>query len=817
MTRTWQTVVCMMALVFSCTRAAWTSPFCLVPLPPDLAMQRLAPEECLFYYAWNGAATPDAKSKNQTEQLLAEEEIQKFVSAIESELIGLVQKSGQGNPQAQVVTQILPNLLKTLLTRPATIYVSKAGMGPAGVDVGAALVVHTGGDAQKVVAAVAQLEGLLASQLPPNMQFQELTVGTAKLRTLPLPPPAPAVAWGFKKEYFLLAVGQGTVEQIVGKLDGTAPMAGWLQELNKRLPVERPATVGYIDVARILTAAGPFMADPSIGAALEALGLKQVQSIGWISGLDETGMAGKTLVSTQGEPAGLFAALAGKPLAVSDLKPIPRDATLGLAMRLDLADIYNRVFDGLGKVNPQARDEAANSLKETEAKAGLQLLDDLLKPLGDVWCLYSMPQAAPQGGPPQITGTVLSISVRERDKLEATHQKLLALGRQALMENGGKLAIKESKYKGLPVYYVKADGAGTLPVAPAWCLTQDRLVVAIDPNSLKDILSRPSSAASLADRTEVGGWFKGGDGPSLVLYQDTANILRTAYPALQAMVPLAAMGLASQGIQFRVPPLPDLAAIEPHALPSLFVVRRGNKSVLMESHESIPYIGSQSTATSGVAVALLLPAVQAAREAARRTQSTNNLKQIALAFHFFHDKYGQFPTAAFYSAEAKPVLSWRVTLLPFIGEEALYNEFHLQEPWDSEHNKKLIVRMPAVYRNPNLPAAAEGKTNYLGLTGPGGIFDGTNVTKMSDIRDGTSNTILAVEVAADRAVVWTKPDDLAFDVKNPLAGLTGLRPGIFLAALADGSVRAIASTVSPDVIKALFTRAGAEAVPPGAY
>jgi hypothetical protein len=91
MTRTtWQTVLCTVALVFSCTRAAWTSPLCLVPLPPDPAMQRLAPEECLFYYAWNGAAAPDAKSKNQTEQLLAEDEIRKYVSAIESELLGLV-------------------------------------------------------------------------------------------------------------------------------------------------------------------------------------------------------------------------------------------------------------------------------------------------------------------------------------------------------------------------------------------------------------------------------------------------------------------------------------------------------------------------------------------------------------------------------------------------------------------------------------------------------------------------------------------------------------------------------------------------------
>src|SRR5690242_1482226 len=134
MTRpTWKTVFFALALALAGPAligapAAWASPLVLVPLPPDPAMQALVPEECLFYCAWNGAAKPDPKSKNQTEQLLAEEEIRKFVAAIETELIGLVQKSTQGNPQAQPLGQTLPGLVKMLLTRPTAIYVAKAGM-----------------------------------------------------------------------------------------------------------------------------------------------------------------------------------------------------------------------------------------------------------------------------------------------------------------------------------------------------------------------------------------------------------------------------------------------------------------------------------------------------------------------------------------------------------------------------------------------------------------------------------------------------------------------------------------------------------------
>jgi hypothetical protein len=843
---TWKTVLAALVVTGAWTGAVWASPFCLIPLPADPAMERVAPEECLFYYAWNGAATPDAKSKNQTEQLLAEEEIRKFVTAIESELTGLLQRSMQGDPQAQTLAQSLPGVLKTLLTRPATIYVSKVAIGQFGPDVKAGLVVHAGPDAQKVAAAVQQLEGLIAAQLPPQLGLQDLVVGGAKLRTIPLPP---GLAWGFKGEYFLLAIGQGAADDIVGKLDGksTTP-ATWLKKLKEQLPIDRPGHVGYINVAGIIAAALPLAAnpqtgaaDPTVGATLEALGLKQVQSIGWISGLDSTGMAEKTLISTQGEPAGIFAALAGKPLAAADLKAIPRDATYGVALRLDLADIYQRVINGIGKVNEQARNEALAGVQGFEAQAGFQLLTDLFQPLGDTWCIYGMPQAAPAAGatpsaatPPlpgtipspdaspfaglsQVTGVALVVKVRDRQTLEATLQKLLAKARDALAAQGGQTTIKDSKFRGTQVYYLKKDDSQTLPIAPAWCLTDDRLVIAIDPNTLKDYLKRDASSPSLADRPEVSNWFSTSESPSILVYQDMANSLRSAYPALQQVMPLAAMGLASQGI--RVPPLPALSAIEKHALPSLFAVKRTSAGVMLESRESIPYIGSQSTATSGVAIALLLPAVQAAREAARRTQSANNLKQIALGFHNFHDRYGQFPTAVGYNSQGKPVLSWRVYMLPYVDAQALYNEFHLDEPWDSEHNKKLIARMPAVYLNPNLPSASEGKTNYLVLTGEGGLFDVKNLPKPSirDVTDGTSNTILAVEAAADRAVIWTKPDDLPFDPLNPLAGLTGLRPGIFQAAFADGHIQAIKDTVAPEVMKALFTRAGGEAIPVGAY
>ncbi len=222
--------------------------------------------------------------------------------------------------------------------------------------------------------------------------------------------------------------------------------------------------------------------------------------------------------------------------------------------------------------------------------------------------------------------------------------------------------------------------------------------------------------------------------------------------------------------------------------------------------------GDAGVATTGITVALLLPAVQAAREAARRVQSTNNLKQLAVAMITYQDAHKTFPQRASVDKQGRPLLSWRVHLLPYLDQMPLYKQFHLDEPWDSEHNKKLIPRMPATLATPNRPN--DGKTVYLVPVGQGTMFGGDKGMGIAEITDGLSNTIMIVEADADRAVEWTRPDDLAYDPERPLAGLGHVRLNVFLAAFADGSVRTLAIGIDPEVLRALFTAAGSETVDP---
>jgi len=215
-----------------------------------------------------------------------------------------------------------------------------------------------------------------------------------------------------------------------------------------------------------------------------------------------------------------------------------------------------------------------------------------------------------------------------------------------------------------------------------------------------------------------------------------------------------------------------------------------------------------------VLIALLLPAVQAAREAARRAQCTNNLKRIALAMYNYDSEHGNFPPAAAYGADGKPLLSWRVLILPYLEEDSLYRQFHLDEPWDSPHNKPLGDRMPSVFRCPS-ELIPDGLTTYVVVVDPHSIFTGTPPgVSLGAVTDGTANTLTVVEAVSP--VRWSKPEDLSLASSAPALGMGSKHPGGFDAAMADGSVRFIRSStanpISPQELKALVTRDGGERV-----
>jgi Protein of unknown function (DUF1559) len=239
--------------------------------------------------------------------------------------------------------------------------------------------------------------------------------------------------------------------------------------------------------------------------------------------------------------------------------------------------------------------------------------------------------------------------------------------------------------------------------------------------------------------------------------------------------------------------------------------------------------------------ALLLSLCQAGgqeKKDAPKRQSVRNLKQIALAMITYSDVYNKMPPAVYIDqrflgqfgnpmltgeelAKAKgklggktlPLLSWRVALLPFLEEGKLFKEFKLLEPWDSEHNKKLLAKMPKVYA-PVTGKAEPGLTYYQVFVGKEAPFDGTVSPRFpAGFPDGTSNTFLVAE--GGEAVPWTKPQDLPFDGKA-VPKLGGLFPDGFHVGMADGTVRFVPRGAAEKAIRAAITPRGGEAIdPPG--
>jgi hypothetical protein len=209
----------------------------------------------------------------------------------------------------------------------------------------------------------------------------------------------------------------------------------------------------------------------------------------------------------------------------------------------------------------------------------------------------------------------------------------------------------------------------------------------------------------------------------------------------------------------------------------------------------------------GIAAALLLPAVQAAREAARRAQSSNNLKQIALALHNYHDVNGTFPPAVVTDADGQALYSGRVLLLPYMEQAHLYDQFDKTKAWDSPENSVLSKTIIPVFMDPSSANPPAGQTDYLFVTGKGAVFESGKTTKISEITDGTSNTMIVVEVE-NSGINWAEPRDLP--INQPMSLPAGNHPGGNMSAFADGSVRFISKAAAASDIRAAATKDGTE-------
>ena len=201
--------------------------------------------------------------------------------------------------------------------------------------------------------------------------------------------------------------------------------------------------------------------------------------------------------------------------------------------------------------------------------------------------------------------------------------------------------------------------------------------------------------------------------------------------------------------------------------------------------------------------------IAAAGRGVRRVESVNNLKMLGLAIHNYYDKYKQFPAAVLLGPDGKTPYSWRVAILPMLGQQSLYDRYRFDEPWDGPHNRKLLAEMPDEYRDPDAPVDSQNAC-YFALTGPETVFPSEGTIRFAEIMDGTVNTLMFVE--ARRDIPWTKPEDIPYASDKPIPKLGGFTEGGFHASFCSTTVRFLPDSLSETDFRAMATRAGGEEV-----
>lgn len=769
------------------------------PQPHDPFMDGVAPEQCILYSSWAGMAVPSSDSDNETERLLAEPELQDFVKRLEQTIRVSLARAAAGNEQQQLVSQTIPDLMKLLFTQPTTIYISNVGVGPDGPIASGALVVK--GDA-RLSTHLSRIRRLMAegSDEAPD----ELEIRGSKFYRYLLNGPIPPIFVGSHDGYLVVATGDGSVHRLMSRLGKEAPE--WLEEARAALPIERRATLTYVNVSK-LQALGKQFGGPEVEMFIRAAALDDVKSLISTSGLDGDGSLQTIRLNIEKDGRLMELVDSLEPLTDDDFAKIPADAALAKVANVNLGKIFRFVENSAKVVDPQAERMFQQGLEEMSQQLGFNPREDLMEALGNRWAVYTSPDTG------LYTGLVASVEVEDFQKLNRVMFTLLGMA-QATPDFG----ISSQNLDGTTIYSMTFDEE--IPFSPSFVLTEKELLVALYPQPLRAHLTRPA-AKSLASVNKVANALEADAAPAALGYVDTRRVFELAYPFIQGTYSMMCNALRREGVTLEPSMLPSAGSIHRHLDAAVMTVTVRDDGLLIERRQNFP--GGSLGATAAFSLGVSLPAMGAAQDAANRAAASNNLKQIAIAWHNYHDTFRGFPRDS-YDEDGKPLLSWRVHILPYIEQQALYEQFKLDEPWDSEHNIKLIDRIPPVYIAPG--GVNGNKTVYLAPVAEKTIMPPLTEEqrkaadrnkfpvglRIASITDGTSNTIMILEANQESAVPWTKPADYKVDEENPTQGLVGLRRGGFQAALCDGSVQFFSELIDEGLLNGLFTRNGGEIV-----
>jgi hypothetical protein len=787
-------------------------PFFLVPslpigVPPqeaDPLLSRVAPEECLFYFVSNGMGTPDPESKNRTEQMFADPEVQRTIALFRTALQETMAQSDLDPADAKL-------LQGDLITTPMCAVIESVKIDPDAApdtpsdDIQGYILLKTS-DAKNYndffVRQLKKSEAKLVTETIGGETFHRYQYKDS-----------PHIYFGSKGQYLIVGFGKGSVEKLFANARTTEPK--WLTEAREKVTVERLGTFTYVNVAGFLEDVDAVM-PPEVKEYLEISGISSTETLLLSTGLNKTEFESRLLVDTGGKYEGIYKLFDQDPLTEADLAAIPADSLYWGAMNVDLTKGEDTLLDLVATAQHITKAEAKDAINEQMEGAGLNLSDTLAL-LKGAWVSYQPPESGLFA-----TDAVTTLSSPDPKRLSDIVASSLSAAWSSDGDANGPNAgpgfyrgpqarIIDKKYRDNDYRIFKLGGFFSSPLTPSWGVINGKFAYSNTPQGIRSAARAPKAEKPVTADATVAAMLA--EEPVMLASVDTRTLIPAVVMGLQAIV------LAGETQDF--PEALDISLLPPprtllkYIRPARMSLQKHPEGLMLTLSESYPTL--MSPGSIPVAAALLLPAVDAARKAAQRVASTNNLKQIALAVHMYHTTHGKLP-ADIVDEEGKPLLSWRVQLLPYLEQQALYDAMKLDEPWDSEHNIKFAETIIATYQSPGYENTT-GKTYYQAIKNGNGMIvtptkgDDGKVTRglsFADVKDGMSNTAMVAEVA--EPVVWSKPADFVPDEKDAFKGLSSLRDGVILMAFGDGSVQAVSDSIDPETLKAIFTRSGGEIV-----
>ena len=722
-------------VILTLTSGGLGVPLGMPPAPEDPMLGRFVAEDAQMYFAWTGVEAPEGN--DPTSKWMAKPEIQTAITKFKK---GLEQRLGARANRKKEMPLLNHLAIKTMemsLYNGASLYAIDLNFDRRSTEFEGAILIPLGDQKMELEQLVIELESIVAKAESPQCEIIQKD-GLTRFRIeqkMPIP-----VEFVIKDGYLVVGMGEGRLDEGLKNMQTEPP--AWFTEYRKRLKVKNFSSMAYLSGTILNSVDLP---------TKDFIDLKSLTAVCFVSGLDDEGALSRAAVDLKAD-SNLEKLLPREPLQQHELARMPQRPLLGLQSRVPV----DAVVDYIANVGRRLGDDpVADAEEQVEEMFGLSLREEMLNVFdGFASVSVNVDLAANR---PEV---IVALGISDEMSFPAVYETVVDTVSQ-WPEVADRL--ETSEHRDFQIYEF-SPARMFLPVELCWAHANDQLIFATHVDLVTQQIDRMIDGNTFAETNRAKQLVEFGKqnsygNPVAVTTLDPVELLELIFQ-------FAAMWGGIDDDEELLPgftfgDIPDLEVLGDGVDSGTNGVYRTPRGFEVFGRQTLP--GSSPPVTLMLVGGLTYTKSSGVLEPPE-SKLKNSLRQILLACLNFESAHQAFPAVATKDADGKALLSWRVHILPYIEQNELYEQFHLDEPWDSEHNETLIAKMPAIYCHPDMESS-DGKTVFLGVAGEGGLLgtpqdNAPGEVGFGDIVDGSSNTVLAVAVEPSSSVIWSKPEDL---------------------------------------------------------